>query len=140
MPSWPITLRYIRTDAARRFVSRSLSDTLCTPLPRVSLGAAVREGRELLPKAIEVVEVEGGERIPVAVRTLGQHRAPRVDDDGPSIGPASVGLLSPLGRGDDIGLVLHGPRPQEELPVVLTRLEREGGRDSEDPGAAQRQQ
>src|ERR687894_687218 len=109
-------------------------------LPVVSLGTAVLQGWELLPKAVEVVEVQGGERVSVAVGALGEHRTPRVDDDGPSVGPSSVGFPPPLGRSYDIGLVLYGPRPQQKLPVVLARLEREGGRDSESLGAAQREQ
>src|SRR5215208_8068806 len=111
-----------------------------TLLPVVSLGTAVLQGWELLPKVVEVVEVQGGERVSVAVGALGEHSTPRVDDDGPSVGPSSVGLPPPLGRSDDIDLILHGPRPQQKLPVVLARLEREGGRDSEYLGAAQRQQ
>src|SRR5687768_8576059 len=95
-----------------------------TLLPVVSLGTAVLQGRELISKAVEVVEIQGGKSVPVAVGALGEHRTPRVDDDGPSVGPSSVGLPPPLGWGDDIGLVLHGPRPQQKLPVVLARLER----------------
>src|SRR5215211_2296581 len=68
--SWPVTLRYVRTDAARWFVPGSLYDLSRTLLPVVSLGAPVREGRELLAKAIEVIQVEDSERIPVAVGTL----------------------------------------------------------------------
>src|SRR5215207_7922300 len=82
-----------------------------TLLPVVCLRAAVLQGGELLPKAVEIVEVQGGERVSVAIGALGEHCTPRVDDDGPSVGPSSVGLPSPLGRSDDIGLVLHGPRP-----------------------------
>src|SRR4029453_14732699 len=101
---------------------------------------AILQGGEFFPNAIEVVEVQSGERVSVAVGALGEHRTPRVDDDGPSVSPSSVGFPPPLGRSDDIGLVLHGPRPQQKLPVVLSCLEREGGRDSEYPGAAQCEQ
>src|SRR5215212_11756492 len=68
-----------------------------TLLPVVCLRAAVLQGGgELLPKAVEIVEVQGGERVSVAIGALGEHCTPRVDDDGPSVGPSSVGLPSPL--------------------------------------------
>src|SRR5918997_418286 len=115
--------------------SATAASLLPTP-PLVSLGATVSQGGKLLAEAIEVVEVEGGERVPITVGALGQNCAPRVDDDGSSVGPPSVGLLPPLGRRYDVGLVLHGPRPQQKLPVILARLEREGGWHGQNLGAA----
>ena len=56
------------------------------------------------------------------------------------MGPAPVGLLAPLGWGEDERLVLDGPHPQQQLLVVLDRLESKSGRDREHLRTTQSQQ
>jgi len=107
--------------------------------PIVRLGTTVLEGGKILAEPVEITEVEGGEGKPVAVRALGKNRTPRVHDEGPPVGPPAVGFLSPLGRRDHEGLVLHGPRPQQKFPVVLAGLERERSRDHKHLSTPQRQ-
>src|ERR687898_71782 len=111
-------------------------------LPVVGFRPTVRERRELGTEVVQVVEVEARERVAVAVGTRSEDGAPRVHDHGPPVGPAPVRLPAPLRRRDDERLVLDGPRSEQELPVVLARLQGERRRDRQDlrsaPGSPSR--
>jgi hypothetical protein len=95
--------------------------------------AAVSEGRQLRPDAAEVAEVEVGDDDRLAVGRIGEHRPPRVDDQGVAVAAGVVRFVRPdLGRGEDEALVLDGARPQQQVPVVLAGVEGEGSGDEED--------
>src|SRR5215218_1234131 len=106
----------------------------------VSFGTAVGEGGELGSEAVEVVEVQGCQGVAVAVGARGEYGPPRVHDHAPPVGPAPVGLAAPLRRSYHERLVLDGAGPKQYLPVVLAGLQREGCRDRQDLGSAQRQE
>ena len=72
----------------------------------------------------------------LAVGGLGDHRTPRVDDQGAAIGSLPPGWSAEL-RGDEVALVLDRTRPQQRLPVVAPGQQRERGRDDNQLGAAQ---
>ena len=74
--------------------------------------------RQFPAQVFQAVVVQAGVDDAFAVRGLGQDQAPGVDDQGTAVAAAARGVLAPLGRGDDVGQVLDGPGPDQDLPVV----------------------
>ncbi len=69
-----------------------------------------------------------------------KNRSPGVHDHAAPVGPASVSLLAPLGRGENERLVLDGAGAEQQLPMVFASLERERGGHRQNLGSSERQQ
>src|SRR5205814_648780 len=83
-----------------------------------------------------VGEVDASQSKPVVLAAVGDDGAPRVDHERMPVAGPLAPVEAPLRRGEDVALVLDGPRPQEHVPVILPRLAREGAGHGDHPGAA----
>ena len=109
----------------------------CELRPGVGLGPAVGERGQRLADPLLLGEVEVGGDEALLVGGGGEHRAPGVDDHRVPVGAVVRRRLADLVGGDDEGLVLDRPRPQQDLPVVAAGGEGEGRGHGEQAGAAQ---
>src|SRR5262249_2899825 len=77
-------------------------------------------------------QVQIGNRDAHRVRRLCDDRSPRIDDHAATVtGPARV-VVTDLGSGHHVALVLDRARPQQYLPVVTTGMHHKGRRHDQD--------
>ncbi len=92
------------------------------------------EGRQLAAHRALGCQIQGGDGHALTLLDPGQYPAPGVDDHAVAEGAAPAGVVSPLGRGQHEGQVLHRPGPQQQLPVREPCGVGEGGGQGDDVG------
>ena len=105
----------------------------------IQVGPALLLHGHVGPDLGEVGQVHLGHGQAHTLPALGHHGAPGVHDHGmPEAGPLDV-MAADLGGGDDVGLCLYGPGPEEDLPVGQARGHGEGRGEGEELGPGPRQ-
>src|SRR5262249_13106999 len=107
--------------------------------PPIGVGAAGFERRKPLPNRLHGRAVELGRDNGVLVRGLRENDAPPVDNRRAAVTRSPRRMNAPLRRGGDKALVLDRTRPEQQLPVILARVEREGCRHSHELGPSERE-
>ena len=132
-----------RSSTARRRASRAPRARPRASLrpggPAVRARLPVRERRQLLPDLPQPRAVEVGDDHGLLVRRLREHDPPRVGDQRAAVARPPRPRLADLGRRRDEDLVLDRPRPQQHVPVILARVEREVRRHGDELGALERE-
>lgn len=82
----------------------------------------------------QIVQVDGMLTEADVIGALGDDGSPGVDDEGFSV-RSSCAVGSELGRGNDINLVFDGTRSQQNMPMVFSGREGEGGGDDDELGS-----